>query len=244
MRPQGQRPELFRLLVMLFLSGPQVFADQDAKPSEGSHEVAASRAAAVDRRFRTPRATVRTFLIAMNQTEDDPHKIDEALACLDLSGMPPDRRGGGRFAFELEFILRSTNIPTVVIPDVDEGTDCEIGEGKEIRLRLHRMADGRWLFDRKTLQNLMKMRLALWERAVAAGQGKDAGDVPAEFRSPYASFRGYMEALKKGDLDAAAEYLDLTEVPDPARQVDGRGAGLQAQGDSRSQRLCHLSGPS
>ena len=55
---------------------------------------------------------MRTFLIAMNLTEDDPQRIEEAVACLDLSGMPPDRRNGGRFAFELEYILRSTNIPT------------------------------------------------------------------------------------------------------------------------------------
>ena len=66
------------------------------------------------------------------------------------------------------------------------------------------------------------MRLLLWERALAAGQGKDAGDVPAEFRSPYAMFRTYIDALKKGDLDEAAECLDLTEVPDPARRIVGR----------------------
>jgi len=165
---------------------------------------------------------VRTFLIAMNLTEDDPHRIEEAVACLDLSGMPPDRRNGGRFAFELEFILRSTNIPTIVIPDQAEGTDCEIGEGKDIRLRLHRMPDGRWLFEGKTLQDLPRMRLLLWQRAVAASQGKDPGDVPAEFRSPYAMFRTFMEALKKGNLDAAAACLDLTEIPDPARQIVGR----------------------
>ncbi len=216
------RPEPRLVLALLLLSGSQIVAAQDVKPKEETPEAAVARPTAVDRQFRTPRQTVRTFLIAMNKTEDDPHKIDEAIACLDLSGMPPDRRGGGRFAFELEFILRSTNIPTVVIPDVDEGTDCEIGEGKEIKLRLHRMPDGRWLFDTRTLQNLMKMRLFLWERALAAGQGKETGDVPAEFRSPYAMFRRYMDALKKGDLDAAAECLDLTEIPGPASRIIGR----------------------
>ena len=98
----------------------------------------------------------------------------------------------------------------------------QIGENKDIRLRLHRMADGRWLFDSKTLQDLPRMRLFLWQRALAAGQGKDAGDVPADFRSPYAMFHTFIDAFKNGDLDAAAKCLDLTDVPDPARQVVGR----------------------
>jgi MscS family membrane protein len=158
----------------------------------------------------------------MNAAEDDPHRIEDAISCLDLSELAPDRRNGGRFAFELEYILRSTNIPTFVITDVAEGTDCEIGEGKEIRLRLHRKPDGRWLFEGKTLQNLPKMRLSLWEKGLAASQGKDAGDVPADFRSPYAMFRTYVAALKKGDLDEAARCLDLTDIPDPARRLVGR----------------------
>ena len=220
MRP---RRELLHLLVTIVLGCPRVLAGQEAKPNWGASGVATTRpAAAVDPRFRSPRATVRTFLIAMNLTEDDPHRIEDAIACLDLSGMPPDRRDGGRFAFELEFILRSTNIPTSVITDLAEGADCEIGEGKDIKLKLHRLSDGRWLFEGKTLQHLPKMRLLLWERALAAGQGKDTGDVPAEFRSPYATFRTYIAALKKGDLDEAAECLDLTEIPDPARRIVGR----------------------
>ena len=196
-----------------------VFADQEAKPDGDASTRPA--AASVDPRFRSPRATARTFLIAMNLTEDDPHRIEEAVACLDLSGMPPDRRIGGRYALELEFIFRSTNIPTFVIPDQTEGTDCEIGEGKDIRLRLHRMPDGRWLFESKTLQDLPKLRLLLWQRTVAA-QGKEPGDVPAEFRSPYAMFKTYLDALKKGNLDQAAECLDLAEIPDPARRLVGR----------------------
>jgi MscS family membrane protein len=96
-----------------------------------------------------------------------------------------------------------------------------IGEGKDIRLKLHRLPDGRWLFEGKTLQDLPKTRLLLWERALAAGQGKDAVEVPSEFRSPYATFRTYVEALKKGDLEKAAECLDLSDVPDPARRIVG-----------------------
>ena len=66
------------------------------------------------------------------------------------------------------------------------------------------------------------MRLALWQRALAAGQGKEMGDVPADFRSPYAMVHTFADALKKRDLDQAARCLDLTDVPDPARHALGR----------------------
>lgn len=66
---------------------------QEVPPKSATGTIASARPAtpSVDPRFHSPRATVRTFLIAMNQTEDDPHKIEEAVACLDLSGIPPER---------------------------------------------------------------------------------------------------------------------------------------------------------
>ena len=87
---------LLLLLVVgvLLLGRPGISASQEVKPQGETGERVASRSAAgsVDPRFRSPRATVRTFLIAMNLTEDDPHKIDGAIACLDLSEMPADQR--------------------------------------------------------------------------------------------------------------------------------------------------------
>jgi MscS family membrane protein len=212
------------LLGAFLLACPRAFAAQDTAPAD----LAAIRPApTVDARYRTPRATVRTFLIAMNLTEDDPHKIDEAIACFDMSGIPPERRNGGRYAFELEFILRSTNMPTMVIPNEPDGHECEIGEGKDIKLRLHKLGDGRWLFDSATIQSLPSLRLLLWQRAVAADQGKKTDDVPADFRSPYALFHTYIDALKKNDLDRAAECLDLSEIPDPARKIVGRSLAIK-----------------
>ncbi len=217
------------LLGAVLGSSSLVLAGQDVTSKGVTPAVTPERAAvaSVGPRFRSPRATARTFLIAMNLTEDDPHRIEEATACLDLSGIPDDRRDPGRLAFELEFILRSTNIPTLVIPDFADGPDCTVGENKDIKLTLRRVADRRWLFDGKTLQDLPKMRLALWQRAVAAGQGKDAGDVPAEYRSPYASFHTFINSFKNGGLDTAATCLDLTEIPSPARRVVGRELALK-----------------
>jgi MscS family membrane protein len=208
------------------------FARAQQSPSRTEHPPDGSAKPVVknvDPRFRTPRATVRTFLIAMNQTDEDPHKIAEAVACFDLSGIPPDQLKNERFATQLEYVLRSTNIPTFVIPDTAEGPECEVGEGKEIKLRLHRMADGRWLFDSATLQNLTKMQLYLWNKGIAAGQGKESADVPADFRSPYAMYQTFFEASKSGDLDTAAKCLDLSEIADPARHIVGRNLAVKLQ---------------
>jgi hypothetical protein len=40
-------------------------------------------------------------------------------------------------------------------------------------------------------------------------------------------FRTYIDALKKGDLDKAADCLDLTDLPDPARRIVGRGLAFK-----------------
>ena len=85
-------------LVSAFLwSSPLVFAGQGPAPKSETSAITTARpaAASVDPRFRSPRATARTFLIAMNRTEDDPHQIEEAVACLDLSGIPADQRDRG-----------------------------------------------------------------------------------------------------------------------------------------------------
>src|SRR5271157_678449 len=229
-RQMRLRGVLQPIMVVLCLVGagfsgslPVIASQEDSPANKTAKGTSAGPAvASVDPRYRSPRATVRTFLIAINRIEDDPSKIEDAEACLDFSEIPGGLRAGGRLAYELEFILRSTNVPTPVIPDDEVGPDCEIGEGKETKLTLHRMEDGRWLFAGKTLRELPKMRLFLWQRALAASQGKEASDVPADFRSPYAMFRAFIAAFKKNDLDAAAKCLDLTEIPDPARRIVGR----------------------
>ena len=72
-----------------------VFASQEVSPATktGKGTSAAPAVASVDPRYRSPRATVRTFLIAMNRNEDDPRIIEEAVACLDSrSRLPRDQR--------------------------------------------------------------------------------------------------------------------------------------------------------
>ena len=130
-------------VILLATSQSSAAQEAGAKPRSGDSSASKPTAppSSVDPRYSSPRATARTFLIAMNLAEDDPHKIDDAMACLDLTGIPAKLRG--RMALELEFILRSINMPTSVMPDEVEGTECTMTESKEIKLGLRRMADGR-----------------------------------------------------------------------------------------------------
>src|SRR5271157_600888 len=122
MRPMRLRSVFQPIMAVLCLvgAGPcgslPVFASQDVAPANKTAKgtSAGPATASVDPRYRSPRATVRTFLIAMNRIEDDPSKIEEAVACLDLPEIPGGIQAGGRLAYELEFILRSTNVPTPV----------------------------------------------------------------------------------------------------------------------------------
>jgi hypothetical protein len=79
---------------VILLATSQFCAAQEAGSKAKSDDSPASTATtppnSVDPRYGSPRATARTFLIAMNLAEDDPHKIDEATAYLDLSGIPLD----------------------------------------------------------------------------------------------------------------------------------------------------------
>ncbi|MBV8558638.1 MAG: hypothetical protein JO116_24100, partial [Planctomycetaceae bacterium] len=67
--PPGMMPCLLGAVLWVC---PLVLACQDVTPKERRSESTAARptAPSVDPRFRSPRATVRTFLIAMNLTED------------------------------------------------------------------------------------------------------------------------------------------------------------------------------
>ena len=234
------------ILGALLLTFPRVLAGQDVKPKPASEVVSTTPPASssVDPRFRSPRATVRTFLIAMNASEEDPHRIEDAVACLDLSELPPTGADGGRFAFELEYILRSTNIPTFVITDVAEGTECEIGEGKDIRLRLHRRPDGRWLFEGKTLQNLPKLRLLLWEKSRRGQPGqryrRRSRRVPIAVRDVSHVHCRAEERRSRCGSAVPGPDRDPRSGPPSRRQ----GPGLQAQGSPRSQCLRDLPGHS
>lgn len=210
-------------------ASPAALATQDpaapveARGAEPSH----STPAATDPRYHSPRATVRTFLAAINATTETPTRIKDAIACLDLSEAPTGGFDMGRLAFQLEHVLRSLRIPTLLIPEAVSGSEYTLGDQPEFKITLRRGADGRWLFDSQTIKDLPRMRMALHRKAMTAPPHDLDDDVPSDFRSPNAMFLFYMTAMKKGDIDAAARCLDLSAIPAPARKIVGRSLAVK-----------------
>ena len=73
--------------------------------------------------LRSPRATVQQFLLAVEEAKDEPERINDAVACLDLSAIPKDERAEQwpKRAAQREQILDQSNVPPLeTIPRKDE----------------------------------------------------------------------------------------------------------------------------
>jgi hypothetical protein len=110
-----------------------------------------------DGKHRSPRATVRTLLTAIITAQANPQLIEDAAACLDPSGLAADAPNAGLLASQLEAVLRARDVDTELIPDNPEGTVYALPDGHGQRIALHRLADGRWLFDRETVAGIPKL---------------------------------------------------------------------------------------
>lgn len=184
----------------------------------------------VDRRFRSPRATLRTFLAAVMLAPDVPEKIEDATACLDLSGLSSESRAlqAGQLAYGLEMALRSVGVLTTIVPDhggLLEEYDVARDPAANRRIVLRRQEDGRWLFDAKTVEEIPVMVREI--RKAGATLPKLADEVPAAYRTPRATCNTFFHAIRDRDLDTAAQCLDLSLIPTPARGPLGREAALK-----------------
>lgn len=213
-----------------------------AAPARGQHSAqpfcehgrvkpaTASGAAETDHRYESPRATVRTFLTAVMLAPDLPAKIEDAVACLDLSQIAEgQRKEAGRLAYGLDLVIRSIGVFTPVLPDHLDESAYELGRYGEHKITLKRQADGRWLFDAETIKLLPVMireirmaTKATSDANTAAANAAANADVPAAYRTPRATLKTFYEAFRDRDLNAAARCLDLSDLPPPARKALGR----------------------
>ncbi len=175
----------------------------------------------VDARFRSPRATLRTFLAAIMLAPDFPAKIEDAIACIDLSDMPEDvrEREAGRLAYGLDTILRSIGVFTPIVPDHLDADQYYIARDDKHHVVLERQDDGRWVFDKDTVGELARMLRDV--RRANPPNTAAAADVPAAYRTPRATYYTFFQAFRNQDMEAAAKCLDLSRVPTPARRALG-----------------------
>ena len=181
------------------------------------------KAADISTRLKTPRTALRTFYSSISASNRDPERIDDAVACLDLSKMPHSfhhDRDAGRLATHLDVVLRVLGIRSFLANDNEEGPPCVLTTKEGFRLVLARGADGCWRFDSDTMRQMPAMRVAVLQLEAAKSEPA-ASDVPGEYRSPRATYQTFQDALHRGDYEAAGHSLDLSPFPAPAREALG-----------------------
>jgi MscS family membrane protein len=172
---------------------------------------------AVDPKYRTPRATLRTLYVAADLAREYPRHVTDAVGCLDLTETPNGTQYGGLIADRLEAILSALDVRTSQVPDDTTLEECVIPDTQGHRIALRRMPDGRYRFDSATIKSISKVWAALQKTVQAKSQQTDTLSVRIEFSSPRATFRTFIRALNHDDLDTAVACLDLRDISPAAR---------------------------
>jgi MscS family membrane protein len=175
-----------------------------------------------DDRYNSPRATVRTLLTSITLARGMPRRIEEAVACLDLTGLPAEQqKNAGLLATQLEAVLRSMAVDTERIPEKVEEGDYVLPDPSGRRIGLRRMPDGRWLFDRETVAQIPKLYAETQKHRQERNQEAAKLSVPSDHASPRATVRALIEGFRARDYRRIRGCLDLSEVPAVAREEVG-----------------------
>ena len=152
---------IIQSLALLFvLSLPAVsLAAQGQQAAPAQAAVQAKQAeATVPQELQSPRATMATFIHAMNDIKrGKPERIEEALRTLDLSEVNPlvrRERGSDLAWMLLEILDKTRRIDLERIPNHREGKPWVFERYGSGVVRISRSEDGRWLFDRETVAAL------------------------------------------------------------------------------------------
>ena len=200
----------FPLWLGIFVSLTVSSASAQEKPEDKHH---------------SPRATVRTLLTAITVARARPQVIQEAAACLDLSGLPANQQvTGGLLATQLEAVLRAKNVDSSQLPDESEGDVFVLPGTIGQPIALRRMPDGQWLFDRETVAQIPKLYTEAQKTLMERNKEAASLNVPPAHASARATMQTLVTGFRRQDYDRILSCLDLSEIPTVAR----RELGVQA----------------
>ncbi len=196
-------------------SPPAGTTDPQEQTAAGKAEAAPTRALDLS----SPRAAMRTFLVAIQDADGDhPERIADAVRCLDTSGLEGEGEELGErvrlLARRLHTIIDKRGVNLDDIPENEDGADyifheLDVSEGTppEIRLVLHGDT-GHWVFSATTLTSVPALEEAIVEKAEPTKAA--ASEVPAARRSARTTMRSFLDAMnaKPPDLDEAVMCLD------------------------------------
>ncbi len=147
---------------------------------------AVNEAGQISAGLSSPRATMGTFLHAMNDIKrGEPDRIEDALTTLDLSAVNTlvRRERGADLAWTLLEILDRTRVIELKrIPDRKSGAPFLFETYKSGEIRISRQEDGRWLFDQRTLERLPGILDELAGKDRVKGTEQDKSYLPWHIR--------------------------------------------------------------
>ena len=171
-----------------------------AAADEGESATRQSPARQVPESLSSPRATMASFLHAMNDIKRGmPERLSDAVTTLDLSDVNPlvrKERGNDLAWMLLEVLDRTRVIDLERIPDRTAGKPYLFQRYNNGVVRISRVGDGRWLFDRETIRKLPLILDELSQKGRVKGSERDRAFLPWHIR-----FRqGLPPALKQAPL--------------------------------------------
>jgi MscS family membrane protein len=192
-------------------------------PPDGKPVSTHQRPAGVPADFGSPRALLKGFFRTMDDAETNDTRLAEAVAYLDLGGIPPaDQKAvGGKLAWQLEAVLRKLQIDLATIPDEWDAPPQVLGEGRGFRVELVRARNGAWRFSEATVAQVP----ALFEKLDARDRADREHAV--QFDTARDTAVTFLNAVNTGDAALAARCLDLSELHPGARDELGPALALK-----------------
>ncbi|MFO0959272.1 MAG: mechanosensitive ion channel [Isosphaeraceae bacterium] len=174
------------------------------------------------RRYGTPRATVRSLHGFLELARLDPKQIAGATACLDTGDLPPGAPTAGLLATKLDTVLRAREIAPSLVPDDPTLGSFELPAFQGHTIALRKGTDGLFRFDRATVAAIPEMWMQVQQLVRDHNRELAAINVSPEFATPRSTFRTFLLALTRSDLDRASRCLDLDDIPTVCRREVGR----------------------
>lgn len=178
---------MWRLILplLIFTAGilPPAHGQQE---TTGENVAAAVEAAAPPASLSSPRATMETFLHAMNDIKrGEPSRIEDAISTLDLSAvnrLVRRERGVDLAWMLLEVMDRTRLVDTQRVPDRTQGEPYLFSRYPGGSIRIAPMQDGRWLFESEGLMQLPRILDSLSDRSRVKGSEADETYLPLHLR--------------------------------------------------------------
>jgi len=160
--------------------------DPTMMPAGDSAPAQEKPAAVVPRSLASPRATINTFLSAMNDVKrDKPERIDNAISALDLSDvnlLVRKERGEDLAWTLLEVIDRTRFVEIDEVPNRSEGEPWVFEHYTAGAVRIDRGDDGAWRFDAETVAALPDILDEVSVRARVVGAEANDEYLPLNMR--------------------------------------------------------------